>query len=186
MAPVVHTLGHSTRPFVDFLALVREHGTSELWDVRRFAASSRHPQYGRTALERAFTEAGIGYRHEPDLGGRREPRPESMSHALGDPAFRGYADYMRTPAFAAALDRLLRAAARANVAVMCAEADWRHCHRRLLADALVAKGAAVVHVTGLGQTEPHRMDPAAVVEADGRLVYSAREPQQGRLTYRRD
>jgi uncharacterized protein (DUF488 family) len=177
----VHTIGHSTRPLADFLSLLEAHGVTELWDVRRFPASRRHPQFGKAALESALRGKGIAYRHEEALGGRREPAAGELNAGLRDPAFRGYADHMRTAAFTEALDRLTAAAGRAAAAVMCAEADFRHCHRRLLSDALVARGVSVLHITGLEPAAAHVLDPAAAVGADGTVRYPARGPRQGRL-----
>jgi uncharacterized protein (DUF488 family) len=169
----VHTLGHSTRPIAELLGLLRENGITTLVDIRRFPASRRHPQFGRESLERSLVEAGIRYRHEPDLGGRRAPRPDSPNVFWRDAGFRGYADYMATPEFRAALDRLAVTAAAEAVAMLCAEAvPWR-CHRQLVSDALVSRGVEVRHILGAGRTEAHAMNPAAQVLADGRLVYDA-------------
>src|SRR3954447_988972 len=109
MAPVF-TLGHSTLPIEDFLALLTEHGVQTLIDVRRFPGSRRHPQFSRDALAASLPAAGIQYVHEPDLGGRRAARPDSPHTAWRVEAFRGYADHMETPEFQDALERLIRRA----------------------------------------------------------------------------
>jgi uncharacterized protein (DUF488 family) len=116
-----------------------------------------------------LAEAGVAYRWEPELGGFRKPAPDSVNHVLGHPAFRGYADYMRTPPFWTALDRLLAEAATAPTAAMCSETLWWRCHRRLLSDAAVlVRGAEVLHLDHRGGQEPHR--PTEGVRRDGDLL----------------
>jgi uncharacterized protein (DUF488 family) len=168
---MVYTVGHSTRGLEDFLALLGEYRIEELVDVRRFPTSRRHPHFAGEALARALGAAGIAYAHEPDLGGYRKPRPDSPNTAWRVAGFRGYADYMDTPAFRTALDRVIERASVRATAVMCAEITPLRCHRRLIADALVARGLVVVHILGLGKTETHALNPDARVLADGRLVY---------------
>jgi uncharacterized protein (DUF488 family) len=169
---VIFTVGHSTRSQEELIAILREAGVELLVDVRRFPGSRRHPQFGKEALRAGLTEAGIAYRHEPDLGGRRDPRPDSPNTVWRVAAFRGYADHMASPEFRAALERLIAPAA-GPAAVMCAEAVPWKCHRQLIADALVARGVEVVHLLGLGQRQAHALNPAAVVGPDGVLIYPA-------------
>ncbi|HYO13484.1 MAG TPA: DUF488 domain-containing protein, partial [Thermoanaerobaculia bacterium] len=160
MAPIF-TIGHSTRPIEDFLALLAEHGIGVLVDVRRYPGSRRHPQFSRDALAVSLREAGIAYVHEPDLGGRRAARPDSPHTAWRVEAFRGYADHMETPEFTTALERLIRRGRESTVAILCAEAvPWR-CHRRLISDARVARGVVVRHLRGPGRADPHERDPNA-------------------------
>ena len=149
--------------------MLAEHQVELLVDVRRFPGSRRHPHFSREALAGSLAAARIDYVHEPDLGGRREPRPDSPNTAWRVAAFRGYADYMDTPQFAAALDRLLRRTAESRTAMLCAEAvPWR-CHRRLIADAATVRGVEVLHVLGPGRAERHQLDTKArlVPVADG-------------------
>jgi uncharacterized protein (DUF488 family) len=164
------------------VALLAEAGVELLVDVRRFPGSRRHPHFAREPLARALAEAGIAYRHEPDLGGRRAPRPDSPNGAWRVAAFRGYADHMATAEFAAALDRLAALAATRPTAILCAEALPQRCHRRLIADALAARGHEVVHLLAPGRRERHLLHPAAVVDG-GRLTYPAGPTtgDQGRL-----
>ena len=170
-APGVLTVGHSTRTFEELLALLRERDVTTLVDVRRFPGSRRHPQFNAPRLARALEEAGLAYIHEPDLGGRREPRADSPNTAWRLASFRGYADHMATAAFRDALERVHESAARERPAVMCAEAvPWR-CHRQLIADALVARGTPVTHILGPGQVRVHELNPSARVSADGLVVY---------------
>lgn len=172
----VYTAGHSTRTAAELLELLLAAGVELLVDVRRFPGSRRHPQFGREALAASLAEAGIDYRHEPDLGGRRAPRPDSPHTAWRVAAFRGYADHMETPEFAAALARLEEAAAERPTVILCAEALPQRCHRRLIADTLVARGHEVVHLLAPGRSEPHALHPDARVLANGRLIYAAGEP----------
>jgi uncharacterized protein (DUF488 family) len=161
--------------------LLTEHGVQVLVDVRRYPASRRHPQFTRDALAASLAGAGIAYVHEPALGGRRAARPDSPHTAWRVEAFRGYADYMETPEFAAALERLKQRAAEATLAILCAEAvPWR-CHRRLISDALVAQGLEVLHILGPGRAEPHELDPNARVLPDGGLLYAGPEGDQPSL-----
>ena len=183
--PPVFTVGHSTRPIAELLALLAEHGVRTLVDVRRFPGSRRHPQYSRDALAASLAEAGIQYVHEPGLGGRRAARPDSPHTAWRVEAFRGYADYMETPEFQAALERLIRRAEDQaegqTVAILCAEAvPWR-CHRRLISDALVARGVQVMHILSPGRAEPHELDPNARLLPGGRLLYAGPENPQTSL-----
>ena len=170
--PVILTIGHSTRPIADFLDLLRAHGADELADVRTAPGSRRNPQFNKAALAAALAGAGVGYRHLSELGGLRRPRPDSANAAWRNASFRGYADYMQTPEFAAALQALIDLAVTRRIAVMCAEAvPWR-CHRSLIADALTVRGMAVEHIMGPGRRSPHALTPWARVEG-GRVTYPA-------------
>jgi uncharacterized protein (DUF488 family) len=184
MAAPLLTVGHSTRGVDELLALLGEHGVQLLVDVRRFPGSRRHPQFAREALAGSLAGAGIGYVHEVDLGGRRNPRPDSPHVAWRVAAFRGYADHMETPPFAAALDRLLLRVAGQSTVVLCAEAvPWR-CHRRLIADAVTAAGVEVVHILAPGRTARHELDPAIrVLPAAGGGAPAAAGKPRPRLVY---
>jgi len=170
---VIFTVGHSTRRQDELIAILKEAGVELLVDVRRFPGSRRHPQFGKEALAAGLAAAGIAYRHEPDLGGRRAPRPDSPNTAWRVAGFRGYADHMANSEFRSALERLV-ASPRVPTAVMCAEARPGKCHRQLIADALVARGVSVVHLLGRGQQETHVLNPNAVAGVDGVVVYPGR------------
>lgn len=133
------TIGHSTRSADEFMDLLRAHDIRKLADVRSVPRSARHPHFGREALAARLATDGLTYRHFPALGGLRKPRHDSPNTAWQQPGFRGYADHMQTPEFAAALSELVRFAVANDTTVMCAEAVWWRCHRRLLSDALVAR-----------------------------------------------
>jgi uncharacterized protein (DUF488 family) len=167
---VIWSLGHSTRPIDAFLAMLTGHGIDRLADIRTIPQSRRHPQFGQAALARATGDAGIRYVHLPGLGGLRKPRPDSINTAWQNSGFRGYADYMQTPAFAAAVEELLALARAERVAVMCAEAvPWR-CHRQLLADALVARGLEVREIESATKTRSHTLTQWARVR-DAAVTY---------------
>lgn len=182
--PPVFTAGHSTRPIEELLALLAGHGIRTLVDVRRFPGSRRHPQFSRDALAASLAGAGLQYIHEPGLGGRRAARPDSPHTAWRVDAFRGYADYMETPEFEAALGRLMQRASDPGgspAAILCAEAlPWR-CHRRLISDALVARGVDILHIMGPGRAEAHELDANARVLPGGRLLYAGPESPQPSL-----
>jgi uncharacterized protein (DUF488 family) len=174
------TVGHSTIAAADFADLLRAHDIRLVADVRRFPASRRHPQFNREALEASLAQAGIAYIHFPELGGRREPLPDSPNTAWREPGFRGYADHMQTAEFQSAIERLRVAAGREPTALMCAEKDWHNCHRGLIADHLKAAGVEVLHIIDHSRTENHPWTgPAKLV--DGRLSYVAAPPLQGTL-----
>ena len=170
---MIYTIGHSTRELGEFLGLLTAHAVTQVVDVRRYPASRRYPQFARDALATALGEIGVGYRHEPDLGGRRAARRDSVNTAWRSAGFRGYADYMETPEFEAALARLRDLARAGATAILCAEAvPWR-CHRQLIADALVARGEAVGHILGASRVDPHHLSGHAQVLPGGRLRYPA-------------
>ena len=167
----IWTIGHSTRPIDDVLALLREHDIAALADVRRFPGSRRHPQFNRDALGASLSDSRIAYEHFPELGGRRQARKDSPNTAWRSAAFRGYADYMMTSEFQAGIARLLAIALHRRTAVMCAEALWWQCHRGLVADYLKAEGHDVIHIVGANKSEPHPFTSAARL-VDGKLSYA--------------
>lgn len=170
------TVGHGTASEDAFVGLLRGAGVENLVDIRTVPASRHNPQFGREALERWINAAGISYRHEAPLGGFRKPAAGSPNHALRHPAFRGYADHMRTLEFREALDRVLRENA---VAVMCSETVWWRCHRRLLSDAAVLLGGAEVdHLMHDGRLSRHALTEGVRREGD-LLVYDAGQRNLG-------
>ena len=160
----IYTIGHSTHPAAEFVALLTRHGVAQLADVRTVPKSRRHPQFNIQALDPFLAQHGIPYRHFPSLGGLRKPRPDSINTAWQHAGFRGYADYMQTENFAAGLSALLEFSAVAPTAVMCAEAVWWQCHRRLLADALLVRSVAVWHILPSGPPKPHLLSEFARVD----------------------
>src|SRR5438309_1030594 len=163
---MIYTIGHSTRSLDEFRDLLRTHGITQLADVRTVPKSRRHPHFAKEALCESLAQTAIAYRHMPALGGLRKPRPDSGNAAWHHEGFRGYADYVETPAFDHALDELIswaaadpRAPGQEATAVMCAEAVWWRCHRRLIADALVARAIEVRHIIGSGPAQSHELTP---------------------------
>jgi uncharacterized protein (DUF488 family) len=162
--PDVWTIGHATRPLVDFVALLAAHGIEQLVDVRTIPRSRHNPQFNRETFPRALAEAGVAYVHMPGLGGLRRPRADSTNTGWRNAGFRGFADHMETAEFEDALSSLLELAGRRATAIMCAEAvPWR-CHRSLIADAVTARGMRVTHVLGPGQAREHVLTPWAHVD----------------------
>ena len=160
----IFTIGHSTRPIEEFVELLRANGVEQVVDIRTVPRSRRNPQFNRDALPDSLARAGIGYLHMPELGGLRHPRPDSPNGAWRNDSFRGYADYMQTPQFAASVEKLIELGGGKQVAIMCAEAvPWR-CHRSLVGDALTARGVAVEDIIGGGRRQPHKLTPFARVE----------------------
>lgn len=165
------TIGHSTRPIDEFIALLDENAVSLLVDVRTVPKSRANPQYWNTALRSSLRKAGIAYRHLPDLGGLRKPRKDSVNTGWRNRSFQGYADYMETEEFKRALEDLVALARKKRVAIMCAEAvPWR-CHRNLIADALTVRGFAVGHIMARGKVSPHRVTAWARVRGK-KIVYA--------------
>ena len=170
----IWTIGHSTRSADEFVALLRASAIDGLADVRTVPKSRRHPHFAREALDARLKDEGVEYRHFAALGGLRRPRADSPNGAWRNDSFRGYADHMMTPEFAAAVDELLHFGERRHVAVMCAEAVWWQCHRMLLSDALVARDVDVQHIMsqkGASAVQPHRLTPFAQIRSDGQVWY---------------
>ena len=140
-------------------------------DIRIFPASRRLPHFNRESLEKALPAAGIQYVWEKDLGGRRKKqRGESPNIALRNDSFRNYADYMLTPQFQNAAERIVKLAGEAPTAIMCAERVYFHCHRMLVSDYLVAHGNEVQHIDAKAPPRPHKLLPEARM-IDGQLIY---------------
>jgi uncharacterized protein (DUF488 family) len=168
----VLTVGHSTRTFEELLSLLRAYGVCRLVDVRRFPHSPRHPHFDGEALsERLCREGAISYSHLAGLGGRRTPRPDSPNAGWRNPSFRGYADHMASPEFRVGFERLVALCeGEERVCLMCSEAVWWRCHRRMIADALVVRGFSVEHVFGKRCPTLHTLTPwAEVVDGTGLL-----------------
>jgi len=172
------TVGHSTLAIEEFIALLTAHGIMNLADVRMHPGSRRFPQFNAEPLARSLHDAGIAYAPFHDLGGRRPALPDSPNIAWKNASFRGYADFMQTPAFAGALDRLIAAAREKPTAIMCAESLWWRCHRSLIADALKVRGIQVLHIMGNGPAKEHPYTaPATII--DGKLSYAGPARSEG-------
>jgi uncharacterized protein (DUF488 family) len=168
------TFGHGTAEQDDMLGVLHGAEVALVVDVRTAPGSRRNPHVARAELERWLPEAGIDYRWERDLGGFRKAPPDSPDHVWRHPVFRGYAAHMRTPAFAAGVDRVLADAADRATAVMCSEALWWRCHRRMLADyAVLVRGVPVLHLMHDGRLAPHQPTEGVRLTGDRLLVYDA-------------
>jgi uncharacterized protein (DUF488 family) len=170
------TLGHSTRPLAELVDLCRGYDLRRIVDVRRYPASRRYPHFGTDTLAAALAEVGIGYTWLSGLGGRRSRRKGSPHTAWRVAAFAGYADHMDTVEFRTAAAELVQLAEHEAVAIMCAEAWPMSCHRRLIADWLVAHGAEVIHILDAARAVVHELPPFARIE-DGRVIYDGAHPQ---------
>ena len=160
---VVLTIGHSTRSIEDFIDLLEAHGVRRVIDVRTIPRSRHNPQFNRDQLSSALHCARIHYRHMPGLGGLRRARHDSTNLGWRNASFRGYADYMQTSTFREALDRCIALATRERVVLMCAEAVPWHCHRSLIADALLVRGIETREIASRVRTRPHALTPWARV-----------------------
>jgi uncharacterized protein (DUF488 family) len=172
------TIGHSTHPLPGFVDLLREFGIGRLVDVRSIPRSRRNPQFNAETFPQALAAAGIDYDRIAALGGLRGHRrsdPPSPNGYWDNASFRNYADYAQTEAFREGLDELRALGRDRPCAIMCAEALWWRCHRRIIADYLMAAGEHVTHILGPGKSEPATVNPAARPAPDGTLVY----PPQG-------
>ena len=175
------TVGHGTRTTEELLEVLHSAEIERLADVRRHPGSRRWPHLGRDELDTSLPAAGVGYEWWGEqLGGRRSRRPDSRNIAWRNASFQGYADHMETPEFRAAFTRLLALADTGPpTAVMCSETVWWRCHRRLLADAAVLHGMAVVHLLGPEQHAEHPLHDDVRAADDGWPVYDGGQAPLG-------
>jgi uncharacterized protein (DUF488 family) len=174
----IFTIGHSTHARDEFVRLLDMHGVGVLVDVRQYPRSRRVPQFNTEALAREFPSRGIEYLHLRELGGRRRPLPDSPNGGWTNDQFRGYADHMTSHEFKQALGRLEELGRSRAAAIMCAEALWFRCHRRLVADALVVRGWRVLHIGSDGRLAEHELTPFAVI-SHGELTYPPEQTSLG-------
>jgi uncharacterized protein (DUF488 family) len=183
-ATEVFTVGHSTRSLEALINLLKAHGVKRLIDVRTIPRSRRNPQFNKETLPAALRAAGIKYRHFPKLGGLRHARADSPNKAWRNASFRGFADYMQTPEFAAAIEQLAGLAVKERLALMCAEAvPWR-CHRSLIADALYVQGFHVEHILSGIRCQSHERTPWAKIRGK-RITYPLEKPDEEATPARR-
>ena len=170
------TIGHSTRTIDEFVSVLTAAKLQFLVDVRTFPRSSTNPQFNSETLATALSKVQIGYAHIASLGGRRGRAsniPSQVNAFWENQSFHNYADYAMSDEFQAGLTELLVLGLTERCVIMCAEAVWWRCHRRIIADYLIAAGEAVFHVMGPTRIEPARMTPAAKPGPDGTLTYPA-------------
>lgn len=176
MAPAFFTIGHSTRSVAEFAGLLQQAGAGFVADVRAFPRSRTNPQFNFDVLPASLAEWQIGYRYIQALGGlrgRKKDRGPPPNAYWENLSFRNYADYTATAAFRAGLAELRDLGRTQTCAIMCAEAVWWRCHRRIIADYLLSEGEQVFHVMGPGKIETATLNPAAIRQHDGTLVYPA-------------
>jgi len=169
MTPLrVWTVGHSTHSIDVFVALLVAHDITQVADIRTVPKSRRHPRFHTDAPARSLPERGLAYVHLPRLGGWRQADAESPNRAWRNLSFCGYADYAMGAEFAGGLAQLRRLSDARPTAMMCSEALWWRCHRRLITDRLVVAGDTVCHISSTGGTSEHQLTPFATVESSGR------------------
>lgn len=173
----IFTIGHSTHPIEEFIAMLKAHGIKTLADIRTIPRSRHNPQFAQDALAPALTAQGIDYHYLKGLGGLRHARADSPNRGWRNASFRGYADYMQTAPFRENLDELIALGKKGHVAIMCAEAvPWR-CHRSLVADALTVRHVPVTHIMSASKSSPHKLTPFARVKGET-ILYP---PETGEL-----
>lgn len=174
MARPFFTVGHSTHPFGEFIGLLQPQGVTLIVDVRKMPGSRSNPQYCAPEFAEALQAFQIGYRHIAQLGGLRGKSRDVASEVNGfwtNQSFHNYADYAESGEFHSGLEILRDLGHEATCAIMCAEAPWWRCHRRIIADYLIAAGESVFHIMGPRRVEPARLTEGARLGADGRLSY---------------
>jgi uncharacterized protein (DUF488 family) len=178
MAHPFFTIGHSTRPIGDFIEMLQRADVGNLIDVRTIPKSRTNPQYNNETLRESVGEVQISYEHIAELGGlrgRNKDIPPELNAFWQNESFHNYADYALSDAFARGLARLRALGAGQRCAIMCAEAVWWRCHRRIISDYLIAAGETVFHILGNDRTEGARLTPGCVRREDGSLVYPKRD-----------
>ncbi|MCD6035077.1 MAG: hypothetical protein K0R63_818 [Rickettsiales bacterium] len=170
-----YTIGHSTRSLEEFLALLTSVSVTMVIDVRHIPRSRTNPQYNQDTLPSFLAKHDIGYEHIQELGGLRRKNPESSNTYWHNESFRNYADYAMTEPFCCGLKRLRQIGRKQTCAIMCAEAVWWRCHRRIIADYLITEGKQVFHIMGKGRIEKATLTPCARRIEGRRLVYASEE-----------
>ena len=170
------TIGHSTRSLEELVELLKSAQVSRLVDIRTVPRSRTNPQFNKDTLPGALQRVGVSYEHMADLGGLRGKSktvaPEVNAFWTND-SFHNYADYALSEEFHAGLERLIEEGHKERCAIMCSEAVWWRCHRRIVADYLIGRHEEVVHIVGEGRLEAAKLTPGAVIRADGKVIYAA-------------
>jgi uncharacterized protein (DUF488 family) len=170
------TIGHSKRTLEEFAGLLAAAEVGLVADVRKMPMSRANPQFNKDRLSEALAASGVAYEHMAALGGlrgRARSLPPELNGLWTNRSFHNYADYALSAQFRAGLAHLRDAGRERRCAVMCSEAVWWRCHRRIIADYLIAGGETVFHIMGPGRLEPARLTPGALIEAGGTVVYPA-------------
>ena len=188
--PIVLTIGHSTRPLDEFVALLKAHAVTLVVDVRTIPRSRHNPQFNKESLPDSLKKAGLGYVHMSGLGGLRHAKDDSVNAGWRNASFRGYADYMQTPEFEKQIEELIQHAKEHRIALMCAEAvPWR-CHRLLIGDALTVRGIRTEDIMSISRRQVHALTAFAKVRGT-KITYptedsgpTRRNPSTKRLALR--
>jgi uncharacterized protein (DUF488 family) len=170
------TVGHSNRSLEDFAELLAGSGIDLVVDIRTIPRSRANPQFNRDTLPGALAAFHVSYEHVAALGGRRGKSrglPPEINRFWTNESFHNYADYALSAQFHAGLEHLLAQGRSHRCAVMCSEAVWWRCHRRIVADYLIARGETVFHIMARNRAEPARLTRGAVIQPDGTVVYPA-------------
>ncbi|KVE79043.1 DUF488 family protein [Burkholderia vietnamiensis] len=169
-----YTIGHSNRTLDELVAMLRAVDITLLVDIRKMTRSRANPQFNEATLPDALAAADIGYEHIAELGGLRGKSrdvPDALNGFWTNRSFHRYADYALSPEFRAGLARLIALGEQQRCALMCSEAVWWRCHRRIVSDYLLARGETVLHIMGLNRVEPARITAGATIRDDGAVVY---------------
>lgn len=176
MAIPFFTIGHSNRTLDDFIAVLKEVGIDLVADIRTVPRSRANPQFNKDTLPESLAAVDIAYEHMAALGGLRgkaRTLRRDVNAFWENQSFHNYADYALSEPFHAGLAHLLDEGSRQRSVIMCSEAVWWRCHRRIVADYLIASGQTVFHIMGQGRIEPARLTSGAVIRPDGTVVYPA-------------
>jgi len=163
MPTAVYTIGYSTRTLEEFIEVLQAHAIATLVDIRTIPKSRHSPQFNQDSLKKSLQEKGIAYVHDKELGGLRKPKKDSINTGWRNASFRGFADYMQTREFVAAVRRLMQLARSGRIAIMCAEGNPFRCHRSLVADALRVRKVRVFHISSRTSAREHTLTPFAQV-----------------------
>lgn len=168
------TIGHSNRSIREFVELLTGPQVDRVVDIRTIPRSRSNPQFNQNTLPEALAGFDIAYEHVAALGGRRgnvRNLPRNINGFWTNESFHNYADYALTAQFRAGLEHLLAEGHKQRCAIMCSEAVWWRCHRRIVADYLIANGKTVFHVMAKGRLEPAHLTPGAIIQSGGTIVY---------------
>ena len=173
------TIGHSTRTLAELVELLRSAEVSLLVDIRTVPRSKTNPQFNKDTLPTALAASDISYEHMAALGGLR-PKSRTVAPDVNafwtNESFHNYADYALSEEFSVALGGLQEEGRTRRCAIMCSEAVWWRCHRRIVTDYLIARQEAVFHIMGRGRLEAARLTPGAVIRPDETIIYPAANP----------
>ena len=174
MKPPFFTVGHSNRSLEELVELLRSAEIDLVADIRKIPRSRANPQFNQEALAASLPQSEISYELMTALGGRRGIAKSVSPDVNGlwrNLSFHNYADYALSAEFSAGLNHLLERGHERRCTIMCSEAVWWRCHRRIVADYLIASGETVFHITGPGRLEPAQLTPGAEIRPDGKVVY---------------